>query len=74
MSDLTHQLDTLLKKQWRWCDLRLSVADSCPSHVIYNVAEHGKHVGQITITLVPAKIPKQAPQSASLDEEDQKRG
>ena len=74
MCELTRQLDTLLKKQWRWCDLHLSVAEYCPSHVIYNVAEHGKHVGQITITLVPAKIPKQAPQPASLDEKDQKHG
>ena len=73
MCELTRQLDILLKKRWRWRDLHLSVAEYCPSHVIYNVAEHGKHMGQITITFVP-KNPKQSSKSTSLDEGDQKLG
>jgi hypothetical protein len=74
MSELTSQLAILFKKRWRWCDLHLSVAEYRATHVIYNVAEHGKHVGQVTVTLDHTKIPKQVSQSASLDDEDQKHG
>lgn len=71
MCELSAQLDILLKKRWRFCDLHFSLAEYRPPCAIYDVEENGRYVGRVTMTLHLFTTPEQAPQTLFADKEDQ---
>jgi hypothetical protein len=59
MCELEQKLNVMLKRDWRWCDLRPKVIERHPTYVIYEVEHHEKYAGQAVVmpySADPAKI------------------
>ena len=67
MRELEQQLHGMLKRDWRWCDLRLKVIERHPTYVIYEVEHHEKYAGQAVVMPYSADTPKIGPSSTIND-------
>ena len=68
MQELERQLNALLKPDWRWCDLRLEVAERHPTYIVYKVTHHGEFMGRAVVMPYCASPPRKQPENATEEQ------